>query len=331
MTTFTQRWAGTLDLALLLFTITITITITITGPLAADEQTDQLKARGLSDDMIARLRTDSPYPSRGSVDPPRLIRAKGWSWDHEVRIYLPPGYHLTDEKYPTLWVTDNSLELMQAALTGDSMGLAPEMIVVAVGAPADVNPAEHQRRRTYDFIPGKDLMGPAFAQVPEGMVGGAPGFLDFLVNQLRPMLAQEYRMDLNDQGYAGHSGGGQFGLYVLLTQPESFNKYIISSPAMYQPWLDLEERWHQDHKDLDAKVFFSAGESEASHPMWAGGQMVSTVATMAERLTSRAYPSLQLTVKIFPDEDHVSVIPIAYSRGIRVLWGNLAKYQTQPR
>jgi predicted alpha/beta superfamily hydrolase len=298
-------------------------------PLIADEQTEQLKARGLSDDMIARLRTDSLYPIRGSVEPPRLVRAKGWAWDHEVRIYLPPGYHLTEEEYPTLWVTDNSLESVQAALTGDSMGLAPELIVVAVGAPANVNPAEHQRRRTYDFIPDKATMGAAFAQVPEDMIGGAPGFLEFLVNQLRPMLAREYRMDLEDQGYAGHSGGAQFGLYVLLTRPESFNKYIISSPAMYQPWLDLEERWHKDNKDLNANVFLSAGEAEASHPMWSGAQIVSTVATLSERLVGRRYPSLQLTVKIFPDEDHVSVIPVAYTRGIRVLWGSLSKYRIQ--
>jgi predicted alpha/beta superfamily hydrolase len=289
-------------------------------PAIADELTEQLKARGYSDEMIARFTPDSKFASRGSVEPTRLVRAEGWVWDHEVRIYLPPGYHATDKSYPTLWVTDNSLELAQAALTGDAMGVVQEVIVVAVGAPAATNPAEFQRRRTYDFIPEKALMGPSWEQVPAEMVGGASGFLDFLVNQLRPMLAKEYRMDLEDQGYAGHSGGAQFGLYVLLTKPESFDKYLISSPASYQPWLDLEERWYQDNKDLNAKVFLSAGEVEASHPRWSAAQIVSTVATMSERLMGRGYPSLQLTVKIFPDEDHISVMPIAYSRGIRALW-----------
>lgn len=289
-------------------------------PVFADEPIELDQARKFPAEMMARAAPDSKFPSRGTVEPARLERAKGWSWDHEVRVYLPPGYHVTDRKYPVLWVTDNSLELAQAALAGDFLGLAPELIVVAVGAPADVNPAEYQRRRVYDFIPEKSLMGPSFEQVPEEMVGGAPGFLDFLVNQLRPMLAQEYRMDLNDQGYAGHSGGGQFGLYVLLTRPESFNKYLISSPASYQPWLDLEERWHENHQDLDAKVFLSAGEVEASHPMWSRAQIVSTVATLSERLAGRGYPSLELTVKIFPGEDHVTVMPIAYTRGIRVLW-----------
>ena len=258
----------------------------------------------------------------GTVEPARLVRAKGWDWDHEVRVLLPPSYQSSGKTYPTLWVTDNSLEAMRTAVIGSEMGMAPELIIVAVGAPAGTSIAEFQRRRTWDFIPDKSLMGPAFAAVPDGLVGGAPGFLDFLVNQLRPMLAKEYRMDPNDHGYAGHSGGGQFGLYTLLTKPESFNRYLISSPAAYQPWLDMESVWFEQHKDLKAKVFMSAGEAEAGHPRWSQAQIVSTVVLMAERLLSRKYPSLDLTVRIFPEEDHVSVIPIAYARGVRTLWSD---------
>jgi predicted alpha/beta superfamily hydrolase len=257
----------------------------------------------------------------GIEEPPRLIRAKGWDWDHEVRVWLPPGYKSSDVQYPTLWVTDNSLELMQAALVGSEFGLAPELIVVAVGAPSGTVPSEFQRRRSYDFIPDKSMMGPHFAQYPDGALGGAPGFLDFLVNQLRPMLAREYRMNPDDHGYAGHSGGGQFGLYTLLSRPESFSKYIISSPAAYQPWLDMEETWHQEHKDLAAKVFMSAGEAEAYHPVWSVAQITSTVALLAERFGTRNYPSLELKVRFFPGEDHLTVMPIAYTHGIRYLWG----------
>ena len=288
----------------------------------ADIETEWMEDTGMPSEMIDLFSPQSQIPIRGSVEPARLVRAEGWEWDHEVRVYLPRSYHHTKKSYPTLWVTDNALELAQAALKSQAIGTFPELIVVAVGAPASVNYAEFGRRRSYDFIPDASLMGPAFQALPKEALGGAPGFLDFLVNQLRPMLAKEYRMDLNDQGYAGHSGGGQFGLYILLNKPESFNKYIISSPAAYQPWLDMEERWYADNKDLKARVFLSAGEGEAAHPIWSGAEIVSTVATMAERLTARKYPSLELTVKIFPDEDHLTVMPIAYTRGISVLWGS---------
>ncbi len=258
----------------------------------------------------------------GFVEPPRIMRAKGWKWDHEVRVYLPPGYKTSDKTYPTLWVTDNSLEVIQGALSGAGAGLGsgpPELIVVAVGAPAGTNYGEFGRRRAYDFIPDRSLMGELFANVPPESVGGAAGFLDFLVNQLRPQLAREYRMNPKDHGYAGHSGGAQFGLYVLFNQPQSFSKYISSSPVVYQPWLDMEEKYFSQHKDLPAKVFLSAGEAELVNSR--GSQIVSTVALVSARLIGRKYPSLELFARIFPGEDHLSVMPIAYAKGIRALWG----------
>ncbi len=276
-------------------------------------------ALGQKEEQI-QITFDDKVVVGGFEEPPRLVRAEGWEWDHEVRVWLPPSYRSSDKIYPTLWVTDNSLELMQGALIGSEFGLAPELIVVAVGSPAGTNAAEFQRRRSYDFIPDASLMGPLFAPMAEG-IGGAPGFLSFLVNQLRPMLAREYRMDPDDHGYAGHSGGGQFGLYVLLNKPASFTKYIISSPATYQPWLDMEEAWSQQHKDLEAKVFMSAGEAEAYHPIWSGAQIASTVALLAERFGTRKYPSLKLKVRFFPEEDHLTVMPIAYTHGVRYLWG----------
>lgn len=256
----------------------------------------------------------------GIEEPPRMVRAEGWEWEHEVRVWLPGTYNTSDRTYPTLWVTDNALEFVQVALMGAEFGMAPELIVVAVGQPRGTSVLDFQRRRSYDFIPDKSLMGPMFASLPDGTVGGAPGFLDFLVNQLRPMLAEEYRMDLNDQGLAGHSGGAQFGLYVLFNKPESFNKYIISSPAVYQPWLDMEERWHEQHKDLEAEVFVSAGEDEVVSA--AAAQIASAAVLVAERLATRSYPSLELHFRMFPGENHLTVMPIAYSHAIRALWGD---------
>ena len=268
------------------------------------------------DDLRAYM---AKFPSRGTVEPAILERAAGWEWDHEVRVYLPPSYKLTDKVYPTLWVMDNNLEIAQAALMGDFIGMRVEMIVVAVGAPAEVSGAEFQRRRQYDFLPEKSLMGPSLP-LQEGDVGGAEGFRDFLVSQLRPKLAKKYRMDPKGHTYAGHSGGGMFGLYVLFNHPESFAKYIISSPSLYQPWLDMEERWHVNNKDLPVEVFISAGEAEMYHPHWSKSQIVSTVALVSERLASRNYPSLTLHSRIFPNDDHLTVLPTAYTWGIEELW-----------
>ena len=272
-------------------------------------------------DPAAVLAYMAKVPARGTVEPAMLERAEGWEWDHEVRVYLPPTYHMADKAYPTLWVMDNALETAQVALAGDSLGMRTEMIVVAVGAPAGVSAGEFQRRRAFDLMPEKSLIEhPMAATIAEDALGGAEGFRDFLVNQLRPKLAKQYRMDPKGHTYAGHSGGGCFGLYVLFNHPESFAKYIISSPAYIQPWLDMEEKWHANNKDLPAEVFISAGEAEMYHPFWSTSQIVSTVALVTERLTSRNYPSLTLHSRIFPNDDHLTVMPTAYMWGIEELW-----------
>jgi hypothetical protein len=68
-------------------------------------------------------------------------------------------------------------------------------------------------------------------------------------------------------------------------------------------------------------VFLSAGEAEATDPFIAAAQVASTVVLVAQRLTGRKYPSLELATRVFPGEDHLTVLPIAYTRGIRYLWG----------
>ena len=121
-------------------------------------------------------------------------------------------------------------------------------------------------------------------------------------------------------GLAGHSGGGSFGLYVLFSKPESFSKYIISSPGD-GPWLEMEQSHYEKHKDLAAKVFLSAGEAEMTDYFVAKvGKIVSTVASVAERLTVREYPSLELEARIIPGAGHGNVMAMAYARAIPFLW-----------
>jgi hypothetical protein len=48
--------------------------------------------------------------------------------------------------------------------------------------------------------------------------------------------------------------------------------------------------------------------------------MVTNVTEMAERLNSRDYPGLHLTIHSFEGETHLSVIPLNLSWGLRTLY-----------
>jgi len=190
-----------------------------------------------------------------------------------------------------------------------------------VGSPQGTAFGEFQRRRTFDFLPDEGLLvGEHFLSLGEAAVGGAPVFRDYLVDQLRPQLAAEYRMDPQDHGYAGGSAGAMFGLYVLLTRPDAFGKYVLASPGDGIDFLRLEKDCAAQHGDIAARVLLGAGADEMTDLMMAKAGIVSTVARVAEALTLRGYPSLDLTATILPGENHSTAYRALLSHGVRQLW-----------
>jgi predicted alpha/beta superfamily hydrolase len=250
---------------------------------------------------------------------------------------------MPDKRYPVLWVTDGpfllhlTVGLLNTLVIG---GLAPEIIVVAVGCPSDAGPAEFGRRRAIDFMPpGRSMLfdgpgGEYFRKlgVPEGGQQKADDFLAFLVDEVRPRLEQTYRMSA-DHGLLGHSGGGMFASYALFARPGAFRRYIIGSPssnAVDRAAFRLEADYAAANTDLKADIFFGAGEREIGKPSLAAWGIVSAPVLMAETLLLRQYPSLNVTMRIFPGKDHSSVIADVIGEGIRAVWADALEAKDAP-
>jgi uncharacterized protein len=174
--------------------------------------------------------------------------------------------------------------------------------------------------------------------------GGAPAFLRFVREELRPYVESEFAADPSDATISGASFGGLFPTYVLLNQPDTFQRYIICSPSLlyeYDLMFRQETAYAEGHQDLAARVFLTCGALEneqeglaqleklppemvsAVREVWGGRmQMVELLHPFAEQLRSRRYPNLELTVHVFPEEHHHSVYPAAVSRGLRVVFSN---------
>lgn len=284
-------------------------------------------------------------PPAFTVEPSRRMHARGLDWDHEIRIALPASYSKTQKSYPVLWVMDGGFMFEHAVLGLSILGpdVVPEMIVVGVGAPPEVG-NEHAMRRFYDFTPpgqwgfegfGSDVARKMKDDLDRSMQadgmplmnrsGGAAAFLAFLVDTVRPALARDYRMTDSHTLY-GESAGGLFCVHALFARPEAFSKYVCVSPGA--SWgnymlLRTEEQYSRTHKDLPAEVFLSAGEREAVQGgLISAGGTVSATARLAEMLTVRNYPSLKLHFRIFPGEDHGSIIPANFAWGLRALWAD---------
>jgi predicted alpha/beta superfamily hydrolase len=271
-----------------------------------------------------------------SIEPARVLRTAAFDWDHEVQVALPASYGVTpDKRYPVLWLTDGPLMLHLAVGLLNTLvfgRLAPEMIVVSVGCPSEAGVMEYGRRRMIDLTPpGRTILfdGPGGDYLGKlGMPDGArqaDDMLAFLVDELRPQLAQAYRIDADDHGLMGHSGGGMFANYALFARPGAFRRFIIGSPSSYgadRAAFRLEAAHAAAHQDLKADVFFGAGELEIGQLMTAAWGVVSSPVLMAETLQVRRYPSLKLTTRIFPGKDHSTVIADVIGEGIRTVWAN---------
>jgi hypothetical protein len=102
---------------------------------------------------------------------------------------------------------------------------------------------------------------------------------------------------------------------------------VIGSPTIFRgnnAILKDETNYAQEHDDLPARVFLSAGErEETDDPLIrrAGADpkafnFVTNVKNLAKKLQERNYPRLYLSTHIFEGETHLSVIQATYSRGL---------------
>lgn len=266
--------------------------------------------------------------------PPRQLTAPGARWSHEIQIALPPTYHLGEARYPVLWLMDGSISFSLAVGVLNTLGITgeiPELLVVGVGAPRELDGAEFGNRRVYDLYPtakwansgpGGAMMAAVLSEEVFNGGGGAKEFLSFLVDELRPTLAAELRF-ADDHGIVGCSAGGHFVGYALFTRTAAFSRYLAGSPPMSGSGgmlFELEDEYAMNHDDLPVRLFLGAGGAEITDPYLAAADVVASSARMAQQLTLRNYPGLELTMQVFPGQTHASAQPYALTEGLRVLY-----------
>lgn len=133
-----------------------------------------------------------------------------------MTVSLPDGYWTTENRYPVLYLLDGRTHFQHATAAVNflsNQGTIPGIIVVSI----------HNVDRNRDF-------SPVHAEgIPTS--GGAEKFLDFLSGELAPLVEGKFRTS-GFNVLLGHSFGGTFAVYSLLTKPELFDAYIAASPYL---------------------------------------------------------------------------------------------------
>jgi predicted alpha/beta superfamily hydrolase len=157
----------------------------------------------------------------------------------------------------------------------------------------------YRRHRTRDYTPTHTLRG-GYGEAFQRFCGGGPAFLELLDERFLPFVDERYRTN-GERALVGHSYGGLFVTWVLLTHPDSFDRYLAVSPSY---WYDdrvvfrMEEKVATPRPDLRARVFLTAGALE--NPPRTRFALADDLEAFAEKLSGRGYPGLELEMRLFP-------------------------------
>ncbi|MEM7084944.1 MAG: serine hydrolase [Bacteroidota bacterium] len=189
--------------------------------------------------------------------------------NYELYIELPEGYSENDNKtYPVLYYTDAVWHLEM--LSGSAEFMLEDVILVGISWQKDIAEdlmqqygAHASRFTDYSFWEKSN------PNHPKLKFGHAKNHLAFIRNEVIQYVENNYRIDPNSRSYFGYSLSGAFGAYILLTQPDTFDNYILGSPLNkgLVPYLteinaELGTSGSNKNDPLHANVFIAHGSLE---------------------------------------------------------------------
>jgi len=247
---------------------------------------------------------------------------KSKSNDIKYKLYLsyPKSYNdsLT-KKYPVLYLLDADYSFAIAKNITDHLSERnhlQEMIIVGIAY--DNN--NYRVNRTRDYTPTNSIeSGVSFQEIQKQYSGGGINFSSFIENELIPYIDKNTR-NTGFRAITGHSYGGLFSTWTLLTKPELFSGYIIVSPSL---WYDnrLMFKIEEQFKDNDnkKKVYFTVGDREVNQN-W---NMPKDLADFVKIMEEKKLKNIETKIMIEADETHNSIFPIGLSKGLRYVFNGI--------
>lgn len=163
----------------------------------------------------------------------------------EIRVYLPDGWTEGDEPLPVLYMQDGQ-HLFAGGCDGPCWGVdesVDELFDSGLVDPPLIVGIVNSEWRDDEYTPSFDA--------EEGAGGEADRYLDFLLEEVKPLVDATYPVKpfREDTAIGGSSLGGLLALYGVLSRPELFGMAAIFSPSIW--WderriLELAEAWDGD-------------------------------------------------------------------------------------
>lgn len=270
----------------------------------------------------------------------RIARARYAVW-----LTTPPQYERAPARgFPVIYQPDGNIAAgahgsLHALACADPINPIQPFIQVCVGY-AGHDADRRSAVRIRDLVPPGEPAWSGFeAQLQLMIEGGlieaeaaalmrhnmqhpaADRFLAFLIEELHPLVARDWRIDEAQTGLYGYSFGGLFAVYAAMKRPALFRRIGAGSPVIQPrrssifPLYDVELAAGADH--CGRRLHVSVCEREITQPTPA---QVSIGLGTVEFLTlagKTPLKGLTLTTRIIDRESHISGIPAAWFSFLR--------------
>jgi predicted alpha/beta superfamily hydrolase len=161
-----------------------------------------------------------------------------------IRVFLPESYYEDNLSYPVLYMHDGQNVFQdEDATRGISLGMKDyleesglKIIVVAI----DFNPEGEERVNEYcpwvNGAIGNQILGQVSSSGGRG-----EEYLQFITDELKPLIDEKYRTLVNHTAMAGISLGGLISTYAACRYPNVFKRIAALSTGFYRNQEEIEQ------------------------------------------------------------------------------------------
>ncbi len=217
-----------------------------------------------------------------------------------IRVYLPVSYTESDKRYPVLYMHDGQNVFEdESAIKGVSLGLKDyldvnglELIVVAI----DLNPEGEERINEYCPWVNGPIAEKIIGQ-PSASSGKGEQYLDFIVNELKPLIDRKYRTLETQTSMAGISLGGLISTYAICRYPHIFKRIAAISPAYYRNQEEMEKFVRNSDLSGAEKFYMDFGTNEIADDTKLNSEFTDMIQSIYKILDSKIADTRYQTIE----------------------------------
>lgn len=234
---------------------------------------------------------------------------------YQIRVSLPVNYDSYDYSFPVLYVLDGDKSFGMAKDITDWLiwfGEIKDIIIVGISYGQGTDAWWEKRERDYTHC-YNTTAGNESAQNN----GGAESFLKFIRNELMPAINKKYKALKDSNALMGISYGGMLTSYVLFSQPDMFNGFIILGPTLIwrnENILKLESAYSVNHKALNKKVYVAYGSLD--NKSW----VINPTKQLMDSIQLHSYEGLRFVPEVLDGETHISSYATGLTHGLKALF-----------